>query len=120
MAAWATYGTRNYSDSWAWRIPSILQLAVPIVALPGFLLSPESPRWMVSLGRSDEARAFLIKYHAEGDESSPLAAFELAEITMTINLEKEAKSSTSWLDMLRTKGNRHRAFITVFLGVLDQ
>jgi hypothetical protein len=33
---------------------------------------PESPRHLVSKDRYDEARAILVKYHAEGDENSKL------------------------------------------------
>lgn len=120
LAAWVTYGTRNYTTDWAWRVPCLLQIALPIAALPGLFMIPESPRYLASKGRVDEARAFLVKYHARGDENSPLAEFELAEITKSIALELEAKKSTSWLDMLRTPGNRKRTFITVFLGVFDQ
>jgi MFS family permease len=83
-------------------------------------MSPESPRWLASQDRTNEARAFLVKYHAGGDEQSPLAEFELAEITRTLRLEREAKKSASYLDMLRTRGNRWRTFITIFLGVFDQ
>lgn len=46
LAAWATFGTRNYSDSWAWRIPSLLQICVPLAACIGYLMAPESPRWL--------------------------------------------------------------------------
>jgi Sugar (and other) transporter len=42
LAAWVTFGTRNYTNSWAWRIPSLLQAVLPLVALPGFVLSSES------------------------------------------------------------------------------
>jgi MFS family permease len=120
LAAWATFGTRNYASNWAWRIPTILQVVVPVTVLVGYLLAEESPRWLASKGRVDEARAFLVKYHAGGDENSPLVAFELEEIIATLALEKQIKKETSYLDMLRTKGNRHRTFISVTLGVFAQ
>ncbi|KAL4937117.1 hypothetical protein BDV06DRAFT_232793 [Aspergillus oleicola] len=117
LAAWATYGTRTYNNDWSWRIPSLLQVAVPIAALPGLLMCPESPRYHVSKNNIDKARSFLVRFHAEGVHQSPLAAFELAEISTTIMLEHEVKETTSYLDMLKTPGNRHRTFICVFLGV---
>ena len=120
LAAWATYGTRNYANSWAWRIPSILQICVPFAAFAGFAIAPESPRWLVSRGRIDDARAFLIKHHAGGDESSPLAEFELQEITRTLELESQFARTTSYADMFRTKGNRHRSLVSITLGVFAQ
>ena len=120
VAAWTTYGTRNYGDSWAWRIPSVCQAIVPLVALAGFILAPESPRWLISVGRHEEARAILVKYHGDGDEASPLAAFEYEEITKTLALEKEASATTTYADMFKTKGRRHRSFITITLGIFAQ
>ncbi|KAH6997270.1 general substrate transporter [Ilyonectria destructans] len=120
VAAWATYGTRNYGNNWTWRVPCLLQVLIPVFIIPGLLLAPESPRWLFSKDRVEEARAFLIKAHAGGDENSKLVAFELAEIQGTIEMERLAKSSTSYADMVKTKGNRHRLFISITLGVFAQ
>lgn len=54
VAAFVTFGTRNMQSNWAWRIPTILQVLIPCIALPGFLLAPESPRWLISVDRNDE------------------------------------------------------------------
>ncbi|KAK5442743.1 hypothetical protein LTS15_010950 [Exophiala xenobiotica] len=120
LAAWATFVTRNYDDSWAWRIPSLFQVCISIATLVGYLPCPESPRWLASVGKEDEAKAFLVKYHAEGVEASPLAAFEFGELKKTLVLERESWGTTSWLDLVRTKSNRHRTFISVTLGVFAQ
>ncbi|KAL5002214.1 hypothetical protein BDV10DRAFT_191788 [Aspergillus recurvatus] len=91
LAAWATFGTRNAPGNWSWCIPSLLQCAIPILDLPGFLWPPRAP-----------ARAFLIKYHAGGDENSPLANFELQEIVKSLALETRYRKPSSWLKLLRT------------------
>ncbi|KAL4734907.1 major facilitator superfamily domain-containing protein [Aspergillus similis] len=117
LAAWVTFGTRNAPDNWSWRIPSLLQCAIPVLALPSFLMAPETPRWLVSQERVEEAHAFLIKYHAGGDENSPLANFELQKIINSLALEARYRKSSSWLDLLRGCGNRHRTFISVTLGL---
>ncbi|GAQ44211.1 hypothetical protein AtubIFM56815_006903 [Aspergillus tubingensis] len=120
VAAWVVFASRTYSSSWAWRLPSILQALVPVVGLPGFLLAPESPRWLISVGRNEEARAILTRYHAAGDESSPLVAYEFSEITSTIQAEQEAHSSGSYMEMVKTPGNRWRLMISITLGLFAQ
>ncbi|RFU25407.1 hypothetical protein B7463_g10929, partial [Scytalidium lignicola] len=120
LAAWTTFGTRNYDNNWAWRIPSVLQIAIPLVTSTGLFFCPESPRWLISQERHEEARAFFVKYHADGDVNSPLVAFQIDEITENIQRETAAHKSTSYLDMLRTKGNRHRLLISISIGVFAQ
>ncbi|OLN95585.1 Lactose permease 15 [Colletotrichum chlorophyti] len=119
VAAWATYGTRNL-DEWSWRLPSVLQIVLPLVSIPGILLIGESPRWLISVDRTDEARAVIAKAHAGGDIHSPLVNFEVMEIEETIRAEREAHSETKWADLYSTPGNRHRLFISISLGVFAQ
>ena len=83
-------------------------------------MCPESPRWQFSKDRVDDARAFLIKHHAGGDENDPLVAFELSEIQGTLEMERQAAATTSYADMLKTPGNRRRLFISITLGVFAQ
>ncbi|KAJ9416418.1 general substrate transporter [Fusarium oxysporum] len=117
--SWACYGTRNYTD-WAWRLPTILQIALPLVALPALIMVPESPRWLVSVGREDAARETLGKLHAGGDVNHPLVDFELHEITTAIESEKQAEKSSSWASLVSTPAHRRRLFITASLAIYSQ
>lgn len=119
IGAFVTFGTRNYSSDYAWRIPTYLQILLPIVALPGFVLAPESPRWLVSKDRIEEARNALWKAHG-GSESPELIEYEMVEITETLRAERAAAKAASYMDMTRTKGNRHRLFISISLGFFSQ
>ncbi|KAL1606713.1 hypothetical protein SLS60_004120 [Paraconiothyrium brasiliense] len=120
LSAWAVFGTRNINDSWAWRIPSLLQIAIPLVVLPAAVLIPESPRYLIAKDRMDEARAILVRFHAGGDEQSLLVDFEMNEMEQSIKADVHNANSTSWLDLFRGKGNRHRALISTTLGVFAQ
>ncbi|KAJ7303137.1 hypothetical protein DFH08DRAFT_722259 [Mycena albidolilacea] len=39
----------------------------------------QSPRWLISVGRKDEARQVLAKYHRNGDVNAPLVVLEWQE-----------------------------------------
>ncbi|KAF6827770.1 hypothetical protein CPLU01_08884 [Colletotrichum plurivorum] len=120
VAAWATFGTRNMEGSASWRIPSGLMALLPVMTIPSLFMMDESPRWLVSKDRADEARANLARAHCGGDVNAPLVIFEMAEIEETLKAEREAKENTSWSDLWSTPGNRHRLWITVSLGIFSQ
>ncbi|KAK9452701.1 hexose transporter [Dipodascopsis uninucleata] len=100
IAAWITFGTM--------RIPSLSSI--------WFL--PESPRWLVSHGYSDQALEILKKYHG-GGEATELVKLEFAEIQEAIKFETES-DRTSWSSMLATKGNRLRLFLVLCMGIFSQ
>ncbi|CAI7596150.1 unnamed protein product [Penicillium discolor] len=120
IAAWGTYGSFTLNSTWSWRIPSAIQGAMPVLQLLFFWCLPESPRWLVSKGRIEEARAVFVKYHAGGDEASPLVDFEMQEIMQHLENGKEGGEKTPWKEMLRTKANRRRTIIAVLLGFYSQ
>lgn len=80
---------------------------------------PESPRFLISKDRREEAFDILVKYHAEGDRDSPLVAAEMSQIENTIKLELEA-AKQSWADIIRTPGMRKRLLICSLLGLFTQ
>lgn len=80
---------------------------------------PESPRFLVSKDRYEEARAILIKYHAEGDEDSELVAAEMAQIRATIETELENKKM-GWMQFFTSAANRKRAVLALCIGVFAQ
>lgn len=82
-------------------------------------LLPESPRWLVSKDREDEALAILVKYHAEGDADSLLIKAEMEQITSTIKLEMDS-AKQSWWSIVSTPGMRRRAIVSIFLGLFTQ
>lgn len=96
----------------------LLQILLPFIAFPGFLISPESPRWLVSVGHMVAATEVLVKHHAGGDQQDALVHTQMVEIETAITAEKEASATVSYLDLMRTKGNRHRLFISVTLGFI--
>ncbi|KAH6990016.1 general substrate transporter [Ilyonectria destructans] len=120
FAAWCTYGTFKIDSTWSWRIPSLLQGAIPALQLLVVLFVPESPRYLVSQGKLDEARKIFADHHAGGSLQSPLVDFEMNEIQETLAIESQVLSATSWVDLLRTPANRRRTLIAVIVGWSSQ
>lgn len=119
-AAWITYGTFTLGDSWSWRIPSILQGIVSVLQICSCFFLVESPRWLVSSSKEDQARKVITKYHANGDSLDPLIDFELAEIKLALHLEAEMAKDSKWASFFQTKGNRKRLLIVLAVGFFSQ
>ncbi|RMZ70757.1 lactose permease [Pyrenophora seminiperda CCB06] len=119
LAAAISIRTTAIVGNWGWRVPSLLQICPSVLQICTVFLLPESPRWLVSKDREEEAFAVLTKYHAEGDADSLLVQAEMAQIRSTIKLELEHSKQT-WMDMIRTPGMRRRVVISVFLGLFTQ
>ena len=123
LSSWVTFGTlQNIPDSsWSWRLPSLLQGAVPALFFIPICLMPQSPRWLVSQGRREEAQQILAKQHANGRLDDPLVALELQEITAALEYEyainKNRSVFSGWGEIVSTPGNRKRLFIIVHVGV---
>ncbi|KAG8853281.1 hypothetical protein FRB96_008366 [Tulasnella sp. 330] len=114
ISAWTTFGTfRIVGSTWSWRIPSILQAMPSLIQVALILFTPESPRWLISKGKDQEARAVLTNYHGNGDEYHPL--YEYNEIREAIALEKEF-GKTSWATLVKTPGNRRRMRVIIAMG----
>jgi MFS family permease len=119
MAAAVTLGTHTMPNDWGWRIPSILQAAPSILQIIFIWFVPESPRWLLSKDRSEEAFEILVKYHGEGDRNSPFVNAEFLEISAQLKMEIE-NSKSRWIELLLTPGNRKRTLIAMCVGVFTQ
>jgi sugar porter (SP) family MFS transporter len=120
ICTWLTFGTKRIDSDWCWRIPALTQAAPSIIQLAFIWFIPESPRWLISKERNEEALQMLGKYHANGDINNPTVQFEYAEIKETLRLEFQYQKNSSYLDFFKTKGNRYRLMLLASLGLFSQ
>ncbi|KAL1862600.1 hypothetical protein VTK73DRAFT_6736 [Phialemonium thermophilum] len=114
------WGTSYVNSDWSWRSITLIQIVPSVCQLVFIWWVPESPRWLISKDRNDEALQVLARYHANGNEQNATVQFEFREIRETLNLEKKARETSSYLDFIKTKGNRWRLAIIVSVGLISQ
>ncbi|KAK7418784.1 hypothetical protein QQZ08_011107 [Neonectria magnoliae] len=114
------WGTASIGSHWSWRSITLLQALPSIIQLCGIWWVPESPRFLINKDKSEDALAVLAKHHAGGNINNATVQFQYREIKQTILADKYAKTATSYLDFLKTKGNRWRLAIIISLGIISQ
>ena len=75
---------------------------------------------MISKERYEEALETLAYYHAGGDRNNVTVQYEFTEMRDTIRMEADANTNSSYMDFVRTKGNRWRLAILISLGIISQ
>ncbi|KAF6831539.1 hypothetical protein CPLU01_06705 [Colletotrichum plurivorum] len=119
LAAGVTLGHYHINGNQAWRVPSALQALPASLQLLSIWFIPESPRWLISKDRQEEAFRVLVKYHGEGDERDAFVNAEFSEIAAQVQLEME-NSKRTWGELLSTDGNRRRVLIACCVGIFSQ
>lgn len=86
-AAAITYGSNFIGNNYQWRIPFICQCFACVMVIFFVWFIPESPRWLLTQGREEEACAFLVKYHGNGDPNARLVRLEIEEMKEGIRID---------------------------------
>ncbi|PNH44064.1 hypothetical protein VD0004_g3527 [Verticillium dahliae] len=116
-AAWISYGSYigfAADDNNQWRVSlGIQNVPAGILALL-ILLFPESPRWLIQNGRTEEGLQTLAKLHAHGDVNDAWVVAEFSQIEDTITIEREG-SAKSYAELFTDRSCFRRLFLACAL-----
>lgn len=95
LASCVVYGTENFSDSRAYRVPIGIQFIWGCILGTGLMFLPDSPRYFVKRGKLDRATDSLSRLRGQPRESEYIQV-ELAEIVANEEYERQLIPNTSW------------------------
>ncbi|KAL2847024.1 general substrate transporter [Aspergillus pseudodeflectus] len=116
LSSIVNYGSQNIDSTWSWRLPSLLQFIPSVLSVLIVPFVPESPRWLIAQGRSDEAWEVLILMQGKGKTDLQKGDEQLREIKDTIAREAQEYPRNPWREIVSTKANRRRLVILCTFG----
>ncbi|PSS11019.1 hypothetical protein PHLCEN_2v3315 [Hermanssonia centrifuga] len=130
VAYWLEFGLGFIGDGNTqvrWRFPIAFQI-LPVIAFMFFLPKmPESPRWLMKMGRNEEARVILGRLRSEsGDPEDSKATAEYEDILAVVALEKKNSKRNSYISMffgLHDDGDLHiarRVQLSIWLQIVQE
>ncbi|GAA5902139.1 uncharacterized protein JCM6883_001308 [Sporobolomyces salmoneus] len=116
---WVAYGFASNTGPIGWRIPLALQGCFVLVTIFCLLFMPESPRWLMEAGRTEEGRRVLERLHG-----TDYANAATEEILQAIAIEKAAEEAAPKGYLACFHGNdqcfRYRTLCAVGVNVAQQ
>ena len=113
-----SYGCSFIKGTAAFRVPWALQMLPAIGLFIGCLFLPESPRWLASKDRWEEAHQVLTLVHSKNNPDSPLVRQELRQIREMVEFEKN-NTDVTYLELLKPN-MINRTHIGVFTQIWSQ
>lgn len=125
LAYFATWGSSLHiapTDA-QWLVPNSMHLMFAGVILSLSFFAKESPRWLIKVGRHEEALQGLSQLR-NLDPHHPYVTSEIVDINEQLNREREATMGTSWLGPIRelftSKANLYRIQLSIMSQLLGQ
>lgn len=106
-------------STWAWRIPSLVQGVFSVMCIVILPFIPESPRWLVYVGRREEALQVIAQTYANGDATDPIVLAQYKEIVDTIDYEKNVGETLSLKQMVKTAPARKRMLLAISAAIFS-
>lgn len=117
LAAIVLNATKNQTSNAAWRTPIAVQFAWAAILSGGMACLPESPRYLLFKGRSEEARRSLGRLMSLPADS-PVVEAEAIEIQLALDAERAIGTSSYW-DCFRP-GSANKNAMRTWTGIAMQ
>ncbi|KAJ5864831.1 uncharacterized protein N7529_006747 [Penicillium soppii] len=128
LAYWLEFGLSfidNGESAFRWRFPIAFQIVFLLALFAAVWFFPESPRWLVKVGREDEARYILQRLRGSSGEDLIRAEAEFQDILSIAELEKTVDHADSYWSMLigYKSGDLHigrRVQLVIWLQIMQE
>jgi MFS family permease len=115
LVYWIDYAFVSHTASYAWRVPTILQVIILAVILGLLFVIPETPRWLAAHDRPEECLAVLAQIKGTSDLNDPEIQRLHTVITETVAYENSRQAG--WKDIVRSDPIKSRRRFLIACGI---
>ena len=110
LALWIEFGMSYVKNSASWRFPLMVPIIFSTIVMTFIFTLPESPRWLIKVGRVDEAR-HIVSLTYDQMETSERVNKEIRDIQLSLELA----GSTSLMSLFKMGPQRtfHRVCLAI-------
>jgi len=120
VASGAASGTINWVGNRSWILPIWLQMLFPGLVFVFAWFLPESPRWLYTNGKMDQAKAFLTKYHGNGNPESEWVKLQMWEYEAHLELDGADKRWWDYRALFKDRPSRYRLMVNCLASLFGQ
>jgi len=99
-SVWTDYFCSFIGSDLSWRMPLFIQCVIGTILAVGSRLIPESPRWLIDVGKEAEGMQVIADLHG-GNRLDPVAVAEYEEINDKVREDRESGEARSYTTMWR-------------------
>lgn len=111
------YGAQFTNDNSTFIIPWSVQILPALVMFFGLFFVPQSPRWLASKDRWEEALQVLADLHGKGNANAPIVRAEYTEIREAVETDM-ALADVRWKELIH-RDNIQRISCGIFVSCLS-
>lgn len=120
VASSATRGAISHNSNFSWVFPLWLQAMFPGIVLVCSLFLPESPRWQYCNGKQEQAKAFLTKYHGNGNPESEWVKLQMFEYEAHLELDGADKRWWDYRALFKNRASIYRLSCNCLVSLFGQ
>jgi sugar porter (SP) family MFS transporter len=113
-------GTISRPDNSSWIIPIWFQAMFPAIVFIFSWIMPESPRWLYCNGKQDQAKAFLTKYHGNGNPESEWVRLQMFEYEAHLELDGADKRWWDYRALFKNRASIYRLSCNCLVSLFGQ
>ncbi|CAG8282028.1 unnamed protein product [Penicillium salamii] len=111
VASGANKAYETETTGFGWKTITGVQLIFPVLIIVCTIFIPNSPRWLLSQDRDDDAIASLYQLRPKENGSSGKCEAELSEIRQSLH---EVVHKAAWIDLIRGSNLRRTSIVMIF------